>query len=62
MMEEAGPYPDKRPHISHLQSEGELPDHTCAERLLGGQKRGGHHLIVSDVKLPIGLFAGIHLG
>ena len=36
---------------------GDLPDYTCAEKLLGGQKGGGGHPIVSDVNLPIGLFA-----
>ena len=41
MMEEAGPCPDKRPHIPHCQSQGDLPDYTCTERLPGGQKRGG---------------------
>ena len=53
---------DKRPHILHSRSQGDLPDYTHAEGLLGGQKGRGRHLIVSDVNLPIGLFAGIHLG
>jgi hypothetical protein len=44
-----------RPQISHSGSQGDLPDYTSAERLLGGQKW-------SDVSLLIGLFAGIHLG
>ena len=30
-----------RDHISHSQGQGDLPDYTCAERLLRGQKRGG---------------------
>ena len=51
----AEPRPDKRPHISHSRGQGDFPTYTCAERLLGGQKG-------SDVNLPIGLFAGIHLG
>lgn len=46
---------DKRPHLPHSGSQGDLPDYTSAERLLGGQKW-------SDVSLLIGLFAGIHLG
>ena len=49
-------------HISHSQGQGDLPDYTCTERLLEGQKGRGRHPIVGDVKLPIGLFAGIHLG
>ena len=53
---------DKRPHIPHSRSQGDLPDYTCAERLLEGQKGRGHHLIVSDVNLPIALLVRIHLG
>ena len=52
MMEEVGPYPDKRPHIPTSQSQGDLPDYTCAERLLGGGKGRGHHPTVSDVNFP----------
>ena len=37
------------------RSQGDLLDHTTAERHHGGQKW-------SDVSLLIGLFAGIHLG
>ena len=46
--------PDKRktPHISHSQGQGDLPNCTRTERLLGGQKG-------SDVNLPISLFARI---
>ena len=58
----AKPCPDKRPHISHSQSQGDLPNYTCAETLFGGQKGRGRHPIVSDVNLPRGLFARIHLG
>ena len=32
---------DKRPHIPPSRSQGDLPNYTCAERLLGGQKGGG---------------------
>ena len=53
---------DKRPHFPHSQSQGDLPDYTCAERLLSGQKGRGRHPIVGDVNLPIGLFIRIHLG
>ena len=50
----AEPYPDKRPHISHSQGQGDLPYYTCTKKLLGGQKG-------SDVNLPIGLFIRTHL-
>ena len=53
---------DKRPHIPHSGDQGDLPDYTCAQRLLEGQKGRGRHPIVGDVNLPIGLFARIHLG
>ena len=54
---------DKRPHMPHSRNQGDLPDYTCAERLLGGQKGGGgRHPIVGDVNLPTGLFTRIHLG
>ena len=33
-----GPCADKRPHIPHSQSQGDPPDNTWAERLLGDQK------------------------
>ena len=36
--EKLEPCPDKRPHISHSQGQGDLPNYTCTERLLGGQK------------------------
>ena len=36
---------DKRPHIPQSQSRGDLPNYTCAERLLGGQKRVGATLL-----------------
>ena len=39
-----------------------LPNYTCAERLLGGQKGRGCHPLVDDVNLPISLLPGIHLG
>ena len=35
--------------------------HTC-RKPREGQKRRGHHPIVGDVNLPIGLFSRIHLG
>ena len=55
--EELGePCPDKRPHFSHSQGHGDLPNCICAERLLGD------HLTVSDVSLPMGLFTRIRLG
>lgn len=31
---------DKRPHVPHSQSQGELPNYMCTEKLLGGQKKG----------------------
>ena len=36
----AGPSTDERqrPCISHCRGQGDLPDHACPERLLGGQK------------------------
>ena len=51
--EEAGPakIQDKRPRISHSQSQEDLPT-----RKLLGSKKG------SDAKLPVVLFPGIHLG
>ena len=54
---EAEPYLDKRhrPLTSHPWGQGDLPDYTCAERLLEGQKG-------SDVNLLLDLFAGILLG
>ena len=52
LKEEAGPCPVKRPHVSHSQSQGDLPDLKAPWR----SKRGWMP------KLPIGLFAGIHLG
>ena len=54
---EAEPYLDKRqrPLTSHPWGQGDLPDYTCAERLLEGQKW-------SDVTLLLGLFARILLG
>lgn len=39
---------DKRPHIPHSQSPGDLTDYTSAGRLLEGLKGRGRHLIVSD--------------
>ena len=51
----AEPCPNKRPHISHSQSQGGLPNSARAGKLFGGEKG-------SDVNLPIGLFARIHLG
>ena len=57
---EAGPCPNKR-LIPHFQSQGDLPNYACTEWLLGCQEKG-HHFVLSDVSLPIGLFAGIHLG
>ena len=45
-----------RPHISRSRSQ-ETSDHTCAERLLGGQKR-----VLSRDVLPRCLFCKIHLG
>ena len=53
---------DKRSHIPHSLSQGDLANHTCTERLLEGQKWRGCHPIVSDVNLPIGLSPRIHLG
>ena len=53
---------DKRPHIPHSRSQGDLPDYTCTERLLEGQKGRRCHLIAGDVNLLLGLFARIHLG
>ena len=53
---------DKRPHIPHSRSQGDLPDYTCTERLIESQKWEGVPPIVSDVNLPIGLFPRIHLG
>ena len=52
--EEAGPAQmrDKRPHIPHSGSQGDPPDYTGAEKLLGGQKGSGRHPIVSDVNSP----------
>ena len=38
----------KRPRVSHSQGQRELSDYTWTESLLGGQKGGGHHPIVSD--------------
>ena len=32
---------DKRPHIPHSQSQGDLPNYTCTERFLASQKGGG---------------------
>ena len=52
----------QRPHFPHSQSQGDGLDYTRAESLLEGQKRRGHHPIVGDVNLPIGLFNRIHLG
>ena len=48
---EAEPCPDKRkrPRVSHSQGKRELSGYTWTESLLGGQKGGGHHPIVSDV-------------
>ena len=51
----AEPCPEKRPHVSHSPGQGDLPDYTRAERLLGGQKG-------CDVNLSIGVFARVHLG
>ena len=51
-----------RDHISHSQGQGDLPDYTCIERLLEGQKGRGCHTIAGDVNLPIDVFARIHLG
>ena len=52
---------DERPYIPHPRSYGDLPNYTRAERIFEGQKQNGHHLIVSDVSLPINLFTRIHL-
>ena len=38
--------------LSDSTSQGDLPDYTCAEKLLGGQKGRVHHLKVSDVNFP----------
>ena len=43
---------DKRPHVPHSRSPGDLPDYTRAERLLGGQTGRGCHLVVSEVNYP----------
>ena len=51
----AEPCPDNRAHISHSRGQGDLPDYTRTERLLGDQKG-------SDVNLLIALFTRIHLG
>ena len=48
--------------MSHSRGQGDLPDYTCAERLLECQKGMGRHHIVGEVNLPIGLFARIQLG
>ena len=53
---------DKRPHTPHSRSQGGLPDYTCVEMLLGGQKGRGYHPVVGDANLLIGLFAKIPLG
>ena len=50
---------DKRPHIPHSRSQGDLSDYTCRERLLGGQKGEGVPPVVGDANLPIGLFPRI---
>ena len=47
----------KKSHIPHSQGQGDLPNYTCAERLLRGQRR----VMLRDA-LPIGLFSRIHLG
>ena len=54
LREEAGPCPD---HIFRFSKSGNLPNHTCAERLLRGQRR----VMLRDA-LPIGHFSRIHLG
>ena len=43
---------DKRPRAPHSRSPDSLPDYTRAERLLGGQKGRGCHLVVSQVNYP----------
>lgn len=37
---------DKRPHISHSGSQGDLPEYTCTEGLLEDQEGREHCLIV----------------
>lgn len=32
---------DKTPHVPLSQSQGGLPNYTCTEKLLEGQKKGG---------------------
>lgn len=57
--EEAEPCPDKRPCVSHSRGQGDFPNCTCIEKLLGGfpkRKKG------SEVNLPIGPLARIHFG
>ena len=39
--EEEEPCPDKRPHFSHSQGHGNLPNYSCAERVLGDQMGEG---------------------
>ena len=51
LSEEAGPCPDRReqiPYFSFSMSR-DLPDYTCAERVLRGQKGSN-----ADAKLPTG--------
>ena len=31
----------KRPHVPHSQSQGELPNYMCTEKLWRSKKRGG---------------------
>lgn len=37
---------DKRPHLPHSGSQGDLPDYTCTEGLLEDQEGWEHRLIV----------------
>lgn len=42
----------KRPHIPQSPSQGDLPDYTCTERLLGGQKGRECHFKANDANYP----------
>ena len=53
---------DKETTYFLFSGQGDLPDYTCTEKLLRGQKGMVHHPIIGGVNLPISLCAGIHLG
>ena len=42
----------KRPHIPQSPSQGDLPDYTGTEKLLGGQKGRECHFNANDANYP----------